>query len=181
VTWNRDRKGAETVNEGWIAVGRLIRVRGNRGELVGEIYSSQPGRAEKLRDVVLEVDGRERPAQIEQVWHHDGRPVFKFSGIDSISDAEPWAGADILAAESERIRPEAGEYSHADLIGCSVVDTVPIGTVTGIEDYGGAPLLRVETAAGREILVPFAGAICREIDIARKIIRAELPEGLTEL
>jgi 16S rRNA processing protein RimM len=172
--------------EGWIAVGRLFRVRGNRGELVGEIYSSQPGRAEKLRAVVLEVNGRQRPAQIEQVWHHDGRPVFKFSGIDSISDAEPLAGADILAAESERIRPEPGEYSHADLIGCVLVgcksvDTAPIGTVTGVEDYGGAPLLKVEAAEGREILVPFAGAICREIDVARKIIRVELPEGLADL
>ncbi len=169
------------MNEGWIAVGRLIRVRGNRGELVGEIYSSQPGRAEKLRDVALEVEGRRRPSQIEQVWHHDGRPVFKFAGIDSISEAEPWAGADILAAESERIRPEAGEYSHADLIGCSVVDTAPIGTVVGVEDYGGAPLLRVETAEGREILVPFAGAICREIDVSAKVIRVQLPEGLADL
>ena len=31
------------------------------------------------------------------------------------------------------------------------------------------------------MLVPFANAICREIDVARKIIRAELPEGLADL
>ena len=31
------------------------------------------------------------------------------------------------------------------------------------------------------VLIPFANAICREIDVARKIIRVELPEGLTEL
>ena len=164
----------------------MIRVRGNRGELAGEIYSSQPGRAEKLREVALEKDGRRRLIEIERVWHHDGRPVFKFLGLDSISDAEPWAGADILAAESERIRPEPGEYSHADLIGCSVVGCravgeAPIGTVVGVEDYGGAPLLRVETAGGREILVPFAGAICREIDVDAKTIRVELPEGLLDL
>jgi len=164
----------------------LIRVRGNRGELAGEIYSSQPGRAEKLSEVMLEKDGRQRPFVIEQVWFHDGRPVFKFTGIDSISEAKPWSGADILAPESERIRPEPGEYSHADLIGCSMIgssspDKAPIGTVVGVEDYGGAPLLRVETAEGREILVPFAGAICREIDVTAKTIRVELPEGLTEL
>ena len=102
-----------------IAVGRLSRVRGNRGELVGEIYSSQPGRAEKLKQVVLETTGREsRLSEIERIWWHDGRPVFKFAGIDSISDAEPWAGADVMVAPSERALPEAGEYSHADLIGC---------------------------------------------------------------
>jgi len=155
--------------------------RGNRGELVGEIYSSQPGRAEKLKNVMLEAGGRRRPSEIEQLWHHDGRPVFKFAGIDSISDAEPWAGADVLVAEAERAVPDEGEYSHADLIGCSVVQEKPIGTVVGVEDYGSAPLLKVEIAGGREILIPFARSICREIDVAQKIIRVELPDGLLDL
>lgn len=171
------------MTEGWVAVGRLKRTRGNRGELVGEIYSSQPGRAEKLKDVVLEVEGRRRPAQIERIWRHDGRPVFKFAGIDSISEAELWQGADVLAPESERAVPEEGEYSHADLIGCQVVavGAAPVGIVKGVEDYGGPPLLRLEAPDGREILVPFARSICREIDVAAKIIRVELPDGLLEL
>ena len=172
------------MSEGWVAVGRLRRTRGLRGELVGEVYSSQPGRVEKLKDVMLDADGRTRRAAIERVWFHDGRPVFKFVGIDSISEAELWQGADVLAPEAERVRPEDGEYSHADLIGCSMMPMAagePVGVVTGVEDYGGPSLLRVEAADGREILVPFAKSICREIDVAAKIIRVQLPEGLTEL
>jgi ribosomal 30S subunit maturation factor RimM len=30
-------------------------------------------------------------------------------------------------------------------------------------------------------LIPFVNAICREIDVARKVIRVELPEGLADL
>ena len=78
--------------------------------------------------------------------------------------------------------PEEGEYSHADLIGCTRdVDRRPSRSAwfEGVEDYGGPPLLQVEAADGREILVPFARSICREIDVAAKMIRAELPEGLT--
>jgi 16S rRNA processing protein RimM len=110
--------------------------------------------------------------------------VFKFIGIDTISDAEVWRGAEVLAPESERARPEQGEYSHADLIGCEIWTPgagKPLGIVRGIEEYGGPPLLRVEKQDGREMLIPFANAICREIDVTRKMIRAELPEGLTEL
>ena len=167
---------------GWIAVGRLTRVRGNRGELLGEIYSSQPGRAEKLKDVVLEAGGRRLAAQIEQIWHHEGRSVFKFAGIDSISDAEPWAGADVLVPEQQRAEPGEGEYSHADLIGCRVAANAgEIGIVMGVEDYGGPSLLKVEAADGREILVPFVRSICREIDVTAKIIRVDLPDGLLEL
>ena len=58
---------------------------------------------------------------------------------------------------------------------------MPLGMVRGVEEYGGRPVLRVEKSGGGEMLIPFAGAICREIDVARKIIRVDLPEGLTDL
>ncbi len=165
-----------------VAVGRLFRARGNRGELTGEIYSSQPGRAEKLKDVVLELaGGKMRPSKIEEIWWHSGRPVFKFVGIDSISDAEQWAGADVLVDDSQREQPEEGAFSHADLVGCVLWDReVKAGVVRSVEDFGGGPLLEVKLEDGREVLVPFARSICKEIDVAGKTIRAELPEGLLE-
>jgi 16S rRNA processing protein RimM len=169
----------------WILVGRILRERGRIGELTAEIYSSQPGRAEKLKNVMLGLGGLKRPVQVERLWYHNGRPVFKFFGIDSISDAQVWRGAELLAPESERARPEPGEYSHADLIGCEIWTPEPLGVllgvVRGIEDYGSQVLLRVEKRGGGEMLIPFVKAICLEIDVARKIIRVELPEGLTEL
>ena len=170
--------------ENLVAVGKILRERGRIGELTAEIYSSQPGRAEKLKVVVLSLAGLKRPVQVERLWYHGGRPVFKFFGIDSISDAQVWRGADLLAAESERARPDEGEYSHADLIGCEVrawATGEPLGIVRRIEDYGSQILLSVEKAAGGEMLIPFANAICREIDVATKIIRVELPEGLADL
>jgi 16S rRNA processing protein RimM len=170
------------LNDGnWIVVGRILRERGRVGELLAEIYSSQPGRAEKLKDVMLGLGALKRPVQVERLWYHSGRPVFKFFGIDSISDAEVWRGADLLAPETERARPEQGEYSYADLIGCEMWAPAPVGIVRGVEEYGGQTLLRIEKTAGGEMLVPFVKAICSEIDVARKVIRAELPEGLAEL
>jgi 16S rRNA processing protein RimM len=165
-----------------VAVGRLFRARGNKGELTGEIYSSQPGRAEKLKDVVLELaDGKTRAASIAGIWWHDGRPVFKFEGIDSISAAECWSGADILVADSEREQPEEGAYSHADLIGCELWDRdLKVGVVRALEDFGGGPLLEVRLEDGRDVFVPFARSICKEIDVRAKSIRAEVPAGLLD-
>jgi 16S rRNA processing protein RimM len=165
-----------------IAVGRLFRARGIRGELTGEIYSSRPGRAEKLKDVVLELaDGRTRPAVVERVWWHDGRPVFKFVGIDSMTDAEHWAGSDVMVADSEKEPPEEGAFSHADLIGSELWDrNEKVGVVRAVEDFGGGPLLELRLEDGRDVLVPFSRAICKEIDVAAKVIRAELPAGLLD-
>ena len=61
------------------------------------------------------------PLRWKNVWHHNGRPVFKFFGIDSISEAQVWRGADVLAPGDRAGAARAeGEYSYADLIGCGM-------------------------------------------------------------
>ena len=166
--------------ENWVAIGRLWRTRGNRGELLGELDSSEPEREQKLKAVALEKNGRRQVMQVEETWRHDGRPVFKFAGIDSINDAEPWEGAEMLVAPGEVEPPEEGAFSYADLVGCQVVGDEVVGVVTEVEEYGGAPLLKLKAVDGREILIPFARSICKVIDVASKTIRVELPEGLLE-
>jgi len=159
-----------------------VKARGIRGELIAEIYASQPGRAERLKEVRLEKGSQSRTAVVEAVWYHDAKTILKFEGIDSMSEAEVWAGAEILVPESERVVPEEGEYLHEDLIGCVVVDLrngSTVGTVEAIEDGGGPVLLRLKGEKG--ILIPFAKAICREIDVDQKQIRADIPEGLLDL
>jgi 16S rRNA processing protein RimM len=148
--------------------------------LLGELDSTEPGREDQLKEVALDVGGQRRVAQVEGVWRHNGQPVFKFVGIDTISDAEKIEGAEILVPASEVAKPESGAYSHQELVGCRVEGESFRGTVQGVEEYGGPPLLQVEAADGREILIPFVRAICKEIDVAAKIIRVELPEGLLE-
>jgi 16S rRNA processing protein RimM len=168
------------VDQEWVAIGRLWRTRGNRGELLGELDSSDPAREHKLKEVALEMDGRRQAVKVEEVWRHDGRPVFKFVGIDSISEAEKWEGAELLVPAGEVEPPEEGAYSYAELVGCRVVGDRELGVVMEVEEYGGAPLLKVEAGDGREVLIPFARSICTEIDVASKTIRVDLPEGLLE-
>jgi 16S rRNA processing protein RimM len=164
----------------WVAIGRLWRTRGIRGELLGQLDSTEIGREEKLREVALEVGGQRRAMRIEEVWRHDGRPVFKFAGIDSINDAEALEGAEILVPPEEVALPEEGAYAYRELVGCRVEGESFRGSVEGVEEYGGPPLLQVKAEDGREILIPFVRAICKEIDVAAKVIRVELPDGLLE-
>ena len=47
------------------------------------------------------------------------RLVFKFRGVDSMSDAEQLAGCEVRVPRAERRQlPEPGEYFQSDLIGC---------------------------------------------------------------
>lgn len=172
------------MNENWTSIGKLWRARGIRGELTGELDSQEPGREEKLKEVALELGGRRRIVQIEETWRHGNVPVFKFQGIDTMTDAELWEGAEILVRDDDLLPPQQGEYSHAALMACAVVEIGSgnrVGLVKSVEEYGGPPTLKVITGDGKEILIPFARSICRDIDTGAKVIRVELPEGLLDL
>ena len=169
----------EPDTENWVAIAILGRPRGNRGELTAISLSSHPERFAQLARVFLFGSGAE--FQVEKVWDHGGVLVFKFAGIDSISDAEPLRGFEVRVPAEERVAPEAGEYFHSDLIGCEVRDRVSgrvIGRVTDFEAFGGPGLLQVDS--GR-LLIPFVKEICCDIQIDVKLILVDLPEGLEDL
>jgi len=166
---------------GWIAVAHLTRTRGNRGELSGIPLATHTERFRDLRSVFL--DGR--PYEVESVWQHGDRVVFKFRGVDSISDAGKLAGLDVCIRREERPVLPQGEYYYSDLIGCRVFDARSgelLGAVRDLEEFGGPPLLAVKPVKEEDdMLIPFAAAICRHIDTAAGEIRVELPEGLKDL
>ena len=166
----------------WVVVGRLLRTRGRVGEFIAQIDISDPTRAERLKHVLLRKPTQEKQFDVANVWFHGDRPILQFTGIDSISAAEPWEHSEILVPAEERAQPEEGAYLHEDLIGCVVEDRGQvIGTVEGVEEFGGPPVLSLRSPAGKELLIPFVKAMCTEIDITAKRIRVELPEGLADL
>ena len=167
----------------WVAVALLGKCRGNRGEVTALALSGKPERYQALRGVYLFGPGNagdSRRYQVESTWFHNGTLIFKFQGVDTISDAELLAGAEVCVPMSERAPLEPGEFFQSDLVGCEVVDRrtgKPLGRVTGWLDSGCAGLLFVVGG----LLIPFSRAICVEIDLEAKRIAVELPEGLKDL
>jgi 16S rRNA processing protein RimM len=168
---------------GWVAVAQIGKTRGNRGEVTAVALSSKPERYQDLKEVFLFAPGG--PAggekyEIEETWFHLVTLVFKFRGVDTISNAELLYGREVRIPVSERTSLDEGEYFQSDLIGCEVVDHrtgESIGRVTAWDDGGGSGLLVVDD----HLLVPFARSICVAIDPAAKRIAVELPEGLKDL
>jgi 16S rRNA processing protein RimM len=145
--------------------------------------SDYPERFKTLRTVYV----KGQPYEVERVWYHKEQPIFKFRGVDSISAAEALKDSDVCIPASERLKLPEGEYFFSDLMGCSMVDDASgnsVGKVTGCQEVGpGIPvLLEVEVEGGSEaVLVPFAGALLKKIDVEGREIRVTLPEGLAEL
>jgi len=164
--------------DGWITIALLGRTRGNRGELTALPLSSKLERYESLQEVFLFGSGERY--QVESTWFHGDTLVFKFQGVDSISEAERLHGQEVRIPASQRVSLDEGEYFQDDLIGCEVVDRrtgESLGEVTAWDDGGGSGLL----AVGPDLLIPFTRAICVEIDPAARRIAVELPEGLKDI
>jgi 16S rRNA processing protein RimM len=162
----------------WVTIALLGKTRGNRGELTAIALSDKPERFEALTEVYLFGSGERR--QVETTWFHNGALIFKFRGIDSISDAQPLTGCEVRVPMAERARLDPGEYFQSELIGCEVFDRQSgerIGRVTDWEDGGGSGLLVVDG----HLMIPFARAICLEIDPDARRIAVELPPGLKDL
>jgi 16S rRNA processing protein RimM len=192
----------------WVLVARILRARGNKGEVAAEILTDFPERLTRMREVFVgHADGKNEPYRmpLKSCWlsqNHRGQAVFHFEGVESISEAEKFRGLEVLLPFEQRVTLPAGQYFVSDLIGCSVFEnsTTPptvssspcllaeapslLGKVRDVqfagEETSGTPLLEVETS-GAEILIPLAVDICTLIDISARRIDVVLPEGLRDL
>jgi 16S rRNA processing protein RimM len=162
----------------WVTIALLGKTRGNRGELTALQLSDKPERFQGLTEVYLFGSGERR--EVETTWFHNGALIFKFRGIDTISDAEPLTGCEVRVPMAERAPLDPGEFFQSELIGCEVFDHRTgerIGCVTDWQDGSGAGILVVDG----HLMIPFARAICLEIDPAARRIAVELPPGLKDL
>jgi 16S rRNA processing protein RimM len=121
-------------------VARVLRPRGNKGEVAVELLTDFPQRLTKLQEVFL---GRAlgelatakfvgafgasepTPIGVKSCWlsqNHRGQGVFHFDGVVSINDAEKFRGLDVLLPFEQRVSLPAGQYFVADLIGCAVFE-----------------------------------------------------------
>jgi 16S rRNA processing protein RimM len=166
-----------------ISVARAVRTRGLRGELVADLLTDFPERFDGLdRLVAVAPDGGRTEVQLENHWLQSHRIVLKFAGYDTIEAARALVGCELAVPETDRVRLSKDEFYDWELEGCQVetIAMEEIGRVSGVMRTGGVPLLRVEGTAGREHLIPLAEAICVAIDVERKLIRIDPPEGLLE-
>jgi 16S rRNA processing protein RimM len=173
----------------FITLARVVKTQGRHGEVAVEVHSDVPGRfveGMKLSALGKEADSR-RELEIENLWPHKGLLVLKFSGIDSMSDAETLIGSELQLPRAERAELQTGWNYVSDLVGCRVFDRErEIGRIEDVQfGAGEAPLLIVAKASeGGKLTrydVPFAEAYLQSVDLAQKQVRMNLPEGMLDI
>ena len=173
----------ETSGE-FITLARVVKTQGRHGEIGAETHSDIPERfAAGMKLFALDKKDIRRELKVEEIWPHKGLLVFKFAGVDSISDAEVLIGSELQVPIAERAKLDQGWTYVSDLIGSTVLDHGrELGRIADVE-FGAweAPLLIVADSTGKKFEVPFAEAYLGGVDIAQHRVRMNLPEGMLEV
>ncbi|MFN2514774.1 MAG: ribosome maturation factor RimM [Pyrinomonadaceae bacterium] len=174
----------EESREALIIVARAIRTRGLKGELVADILTDFPERFEDVSKLSgIGLGGERKQLELESYWFQNDRMVLKFSGYDTIESAKTLVGFEFGIPEAERVQLSKDEFYDWELEGClvGIAGGSAIGKVREVMRTGGVELLVVEDDAQREHFIPMAQSIVVEIDIPRKTILIDPPEGLLDL
>ncbi len=168
--------------ENLVAIARVTKTRGIRGELVAETLTDFPERFAQTKRV-FSVDPKEqvRKLDLEKFWFHKDKVILKFVGVDSIEQARGLVGCEICIHESEVVELSEDEFFDWQLIGC-IVETVEnqrIGEVIEIMRTAATEILVVQ-GEKKDYLIPFVGPICVEVDVENKLILVDPPEGLLD-
>lgn len=167
-----------------VAIAKLIKPRGLRGEIAADLLTDFPERFEGLENVTAVFpDGKQAGLKIEDFWFQKGRVILKFAGYGSPEKADELREVEICVSEDEAVELEEGAYFDWQLAGCEVetINGEKLGTVHELMRTGGTELLVVKAKnSNKDYLIPFAEKICPVVDIENKLIKVDPPEGLLE-
>ena len=164
-----------------IFLGKIVKVRGNKGEVV---YTSPDMIAGALREgeaVALESEKYRKQYNVEYLKEIKGASVVKFTGINTINEALKLVGYSIYKrnAEAGDIKNENNkmkDFMVKDMNGQLW------GKVKNIEADNLNKLLEVQDEEKNDLYyVPFTDTIVKEINKEKGLIVIDPPDGLKDL
>ena len=162
-----------------LVVGRIGRAHGVLGEATIEVRTDDADQRFLIGNKLTLDNGKQLEIKSSR-WHNQVL-LLSFIGIEDRNQIEELRDQ-LISADVDINKLAPGEYHYQQLIGCEVFlekgDLV--GSVTEIVKLPGQDLLSIERN-GKEVLVPMVTAIIILIDVEKKKIVINPPEGLLDV
>lgn len=161
-----------------LAIGRILRPWGVRGELKVEILTEDPTRFQRLETVY--VGPQFVPHRLERARLHKGDLILKLAGCDDRNAAEELRDLLVNVAMEDALPLEEGDYWFHQILGLEVWTTEgeKLGVVREVLETGANDVYVVRDQSGREVLIPALKDVVLEIDLDAGRMLVELLEGL---
>jgi len=165
-----------------VAVGRVLRPHGLRGEILVEVLSDVPHRLRRGVELLLRAGaGEPVVVRVEDSRPHPGGRRLRLTGVEERKGAEELRGAWLEVPRESVPAAPAGAFYEFELVGCRCRDrrAGELGEVVRVVADGGGALLEVRGERGT-LLVPLVESFLAGVDLAGRAIELELPVGLVE-
>jgi 16S rRNA processing protein RimM len=164
------------------AIGRIGKAFGVRGEVVVHVMTPSAARFKKLKHVHVGLTAEEaRLVAIESARVDERGVRIRFVGMPDRTSVERLKDNLIFVDENELLRPKKGSYFIHEMIGLKVLNESndEVGVVKDVLRLPAQDVYVVESE-GREWMLPAVKEFIRSIDVAGKILRVRLIEGMME-
>ena len=163
----------------FLAVGKLRRPHGVRGEILMSVWTDFPERLEP--GVVVYLGNKEQPVKIRSVRNHGQGLLVAFEGFPHREAVGELRNKVVKVLADDLPALENGEFYVHELIGMDVLedeDDRYLGKLTGIIETGANDVYIVQGDSGPEILLPDIDSVILQIDPVNRQIRVHLLPGL---
>ena len=162
-------------------IGKIVGIHGIKGTNKLRSYAESlsvfsPGSSVLIRDLL----GRETSYKINWVKPHTGIPLISLKGITNCDQAKTLIGGELFIPQSQLPVLDEDTYYWFDLIGIEVYTKTEefLGRIESILETGSNDVYVVKKHE-KEVLIPALESVVLKIDLERKRMQVDLPEGLT--
>jgi 16S rRNA processing protein RimM len=164
----------------FLAIGRVIRAHGIRGEISVSVLTDFPERFETTAWVYLGDEFEAEPYRLENYRWHKKNLLLTLAGVADRTQADRLKGQLVQVPIEEAVPLPQGSYYLYQLFDLQVVTTAGqhLGVITDILETNANDVYVIQDEAQREILLPAIPEVVKEIDLEKKQMTVELIEGL---
>ncbi|AQP44840.1 ribosome maturation factor RimM [Tessaracoccus flavus] len=165
-----------------VTIGRVGRAHGIRGDVFVDVRTDEPARRFRQGATVAVGEGR-KPIELATVKWNRGKLIVSFTGFPDRTAVETLTGELLRVRVPADERPsEPEEYFDRQLVGLAVHDHADrrVGVIAEVLHLPAQDVLRVDTGADDDRLVPFVSALVPVVDLDAGLVRLADVVGLLE-
>ncbi|GAB6036424.1 ribosome maturation factor RimM [Fundidesulfovibrio butyratiphilus] len=168
----------------FVAIGRVVKPHGVRGELCVENHASSADLYAVGRVLWLRLPQKSgQGLTVVGVRPHQGRLLVTLEGVADRDRAESLRGAEVLAEAGDLPPPGEDEIYLHEIEGFAVVleNGDPVGVLEGFLDLPGQDVWSIRSPQGKEVLLPANDETVAGIDVEARTVTVTPPPGLLDL
>ena len=171
--------GSEKPELRYLAIGRVVRAHGLKGEISVAVMTEFPERFEITEQVYLGDQFEATPYSLKSYRWHKDNVLLTLTGITNRNQAESLKGQLVQVPIEEAMPLPDGVYYHYQLVGLEVVTTTGerLGILSDVMETGANDVYVVDKE-GQELLLPAITDVVKSIDLEKAQMVVEVIEGL---